>query len=321
MVVPRRPSGHLLSRRGFTLIELLVVIAIIAILIGLLLPAVQKVRQAAARAQCQNNLKQIGIAIHGYHDGNGFLPPGRIDVDGGVTWAVLILPHIEQDNFYRQWDVHKWYYVHPPEVRKTQVKTYYCPGRRSPSPSSISIQGETPDIWPWTPPVPPDSGTSWFGALGDYAASCGDNAGGTYNAVSANGAIILANYAGSGTPRTITSFSSNTTFNSISDGLSNTIFVGEKHVPQGQFGKESAGDGSIYNGDPTNLNAARIAGTGNLLARSPTEAFNKQFGGPHTGVCNFLLGDGSVRAVANTISGTTLSLLSVRNDNKPVGDF
>src|SRR5688572_10861547 len=93
---------------GFTLIELLVVIAIIAILIALLVPAVQKVREAASRTQCGNHLKQIGLAIHNYHDVKKSLPPDRIN-NQWPTWAVLILPFIEQDAAFKKWDLTRRY--------------------------------------------------------------------------------------------------------------------------------------------------------------------------------------------------------------------
>jgi prepilin-type N-terminal cleavage/methylation domain-containing protein len=311
-------------RPGFTLIELLVVIAIIGVLISLLLPAVQKVREAASRMQCANNLKQIGLACHSYHDVYRKLPPARTNTDGGPTWAFLLLPYLEQDNLYRQWDIHRSYYDPGlPDFRKTQVKLFYCPSRRAPP--QVSVETADGDVnyenhYPNDLPVP--------GALGDYACSVGDNVDGRYNTEDANGAFVVAEhkYAASPPSRSdppwlMLSWVSHTDFASITDGLSNTIFIGEKHVPLGKFGtRDGGGDSSIYNDDHPGTNQ-RIAGPHNLLARTPTEAYNIQFGSYHTGVCQFVLGDGSVRPIAVSVSGTTLSRLSVRNDGQVVPDF
>src|SRR5262249_39533816 len=106
-------------RGGFPLIELLVVIALIALPIRPLLPAVTKVREAANRASCTNNLKQTGLAIHNFHDTNKSLPPGRIS-DIWATWAVLILPYMEEDNVYRLWEpiTDRRYHEQPDAARR-----------------------------------------------------------------------------------------------------------------------------------------------------------------------------------------------------------
>jgi prepilin-type processing-associated H-X9-DG protein len=306
----------------------LVVIAIIAILIALLLPAVQKVREAAARSQCANNLKQIGLAVHNYHDQFGALPCSRIR-DHYLTWAVLILPYIEQDNFYKQWDLQRRYYDQGANkaegdlIRQTQVKIYYCPSRRAPP--QITKVGDDPNSTSSQGPSP------FPGALADYAVCDGHTAEETSSAwrsLDSRGAIVVARHPSNlrdfppVSSNRVTSWKSATRWQAIPDGLSNTFLIGEKHVPPPLLGRSTnnEGDGSIYNGDwPESI--MRAAGSGYALARHANDVYNRNFGSWHPGVCQFVFCDGSVQALAVSTPTSTLDRLSQRDDGQPVPGF
>jgi prepilin-type N-terminal cleavage/methylation domain-containing protein/prepilin-type processing-associated H-X9-DG protein len=315
-------------RTGFTLIELLVVIAIIAVLIGLLLPAVQKIREAANRMSCQNNLKQLGLAVHNFHDTNGTLPPDRI-VNQWATWAVHLLPYIEQDNVYKLWNVQRRYNEQPnPPPAATDpcgrnIKTYFCPSRRSPSTLSVNDRPSAPTL------------AHRPGGLTDYA-TCGGHNGstgalmiGTARGVRANGTTITGSFADSPTGTRVLSWRSQTTLASITDGTSNTFLIGEKHIrPRSREGRNE--DRSVFNGSNAN-NYRRLAGrqpNGNLrpLVQDPLDQLgplvNSRFGSNHPGVVQFVFCDGSVKAVKKTTDLTTLTRLAVRNDGQVIaGDF
>jgi prepilin-type N-terminal cleavage/methylation domain-containing protein/prepilin-type processing-associated H-X9-DG protein len=330
---------------GFTLIELLVVIAIIAILIGLLLPAVQKVREAAARSTCQNNLKQLAVAVQTYHDANGFFPPVRIaGGDGWGTWIVLIMPYIEQGNLFSLWNTQLKYAAQSVQARQTQIKTLYCPSRRGPTDLStveslLHTDNTTPP--PWNTPAGEyrfSAANTPAGSLTDYAACVGDfrgttgNVNGAWFSNTANGVMIIGRVAstpaqGAGTNATpIPSFSGDVKMTDVTDGSSNTFLIGEKHVPQGAFGRLKAGDGPAFSGAWTSY-AGRIAGIEDPLAQGPTDLLRstsgdgfwaRKFGSWHSGVCQFAFTDGSVRPVRNTIDTTNLRRLASRNDGEVI---
>jgi prepilin-type N-terminal cleavage/methylation domain-containing protein len=343
-----------LRRRGFTLIELLVVIAIIAVLIGLLLPAVQKVRQAAARLQCQNNLKQLGLAVHNYHDANSALPPDRI-FNNWVTWAVLLLPYLEQGNAYARWDLTYRYAEQPSapgsaaDPAPVSLKVYFCPGRRSPG--ALSVANETVTLGDPGATVLP----SRRGALSDYA-----SVGGTGPLPGAMQIATPAGVDGAGRPLTtaaafnasgprarVLSFKGQTNFAKITDGTSNTLLLGEKYVrPRSLQGNNE--DRGIYTSsnsanyhrwvgadlrnnwayplinDSSHDNDPNPATGGLWPIQYPYPGYdlrvveNGVFGGPHSGVVLFAFCDGSVRALPTTLNLDVLTNLGLPSDGNVV---
>jgi len=317
------------GRRGFTLIELLVVIAIIAILIGLLLPAVQKVREAAARTQCQNNLKQLGLAAHNYHGATGRFPTGArpsvvangVPTQGTNVWVEL-LPHIEQDNLRRMWDSADNRNNGPgrDSTQAQVIKILICPSDRLPDP-----------VWELNGnyPVPPWS----FGFYG--MSSYGGNAG--TRSVLTGGPPDLPRLSKDG----VIYVGSGVRLEDVRDGSSNTLLFGERyhHDPEyetqrpqvwsdgppmagwGRWGfvANQGASGNISLSTPRPINYLVPAG-GDFPALEDRACV---FGSGHPGGANFAFADGSVRFLRDGTPLPTLQALSTRAGGEvvPAGDY
>jgi prepilin-type N-terminal cleavage/methylation domain-containing protein len=238
-----------MRRRAFTLIELLVVIAVIAILIALLMPAVQQAREAARRTQCRNHMKQIGIALHNYHDRSNRFPIGVTELNGQLSWHAYILPDLEQTSLYNQFD---WsgtaIYIISPNGPLTlnRIAVYQCPSSNANRRAPLSF-----DEWPsgFEPNIPgpprPSETTHYYGIMGPLGTNLYASTGGVTSPNGPRpGTGVLVNYPEGrtsacpdpwNTPNTHGGFGTTgilthdkaTPLRDVTDGTSNTFLVGE----------------------------------------------------------------------------------------------
>jgi prepilin-type N-terminal cleavage/methylation domain-containing protein/prepilin-type processing-associated H-X9-DG protein len=304
------------QRAAFTLIELLVVIAIIAVLIGLLVPAVQKVRAAAARIQCANNLKQLGLAFHNYEGANGKFPASYIFQGPPLVsynWGSVLLPYFEQDNLFKQYDF-TGLFVTPGNqaVISTPLKVMQCPAAPANRQYNFTLPAGT------VPGVPT---LNWQASAADYGVTSG-----------VLGRFLSFNNLSTADEHGLLQVNSPARVGDVSDGLSNTILLGEiagrpqvyrvgKPVPG--LITEGAGWGDPLNGESW-MAGSLYDGTGSTgpCTVNCTNQTTRGLYSFHPAGANVLLGDGSVHLLSSNISPGTFAALVTRAGGEVVGsDF
>ena len=305
------------SVRGFTLIELLVVIAIIAVLIALLLPAVQQAREAARRSQCKNNLKQIGLALHNYHDMANTLPPGWISTNRW-GWNTMLLPGLDQAPLYNSIS----------SVTVTPAVGFGVVMTNFPAPATNALlQSQIPAL-----KCPSDTG----GNIVTYGAGTVTTFGrSNYPAVATSGMVTVGGVVTGLTGLSTTnngSFYQNSrrNFSTFTDGLSNSVVVGERQSPGTRSGLAVGGD-TMWPGVGDEVIASLLGVTlavgetaTPINSTAATIAYPHRaagFSSLHVGGAHFLMGDGAVRFISENISSLTYSYLGSINDNQVIGEF
>jgi len=298
-------------RRGFTLIELLVVIAIIAILVALLLPAVQQAREAARRTQCKNNMKQLGLALHNYHDVHRKFPPGWIAVDGfahsahdglnGAGWGTMILPFLDQAPLYDRFDSNLA--IEDPaniSFLDNVLPAWQCPSDPKPDKWEIEEEGVPGNVLAQLPTA------NYIGSFGTEELDGCENAPGTAP-VAANGQC-----QGDG----VLFHNSCVAIRDITDGTTNTLLVGERKTDV-NLGWFSTWPGMVSEGEEA---FQRILGSADHVPNDPAGHFD-DFSSRHVGGAQFCLGDGSVRFISENISDIVYHGLATRQGGEVIGEF
>ena len=325
-------------RDGFTLLELLVAIAIIAILIALLVPSVQRVRESAAAVQCKNNLKEIALATIHFHDANRAFPPARIverplSTDppalrwGGKhpSWLVRILPFIDQQVAAEDWDVTKPYNDHADSARLRPVPSYLCPTRRISGDLIVPTASQMVTL-PCGCQFPGE--TILTGVAGDYAGNHGDLTPSSSGLPTdfywgGNGTGVIISSRGNIDGRGPRGWVDRVRILDIPDGVSNTILAGELHVPSGKLAS-AIENGPIFDGTKF-YTMSRVGGPGVPIANGPNDSLAGMglfaFGSWHPGVTHFAFADGRVVAIAPTINPSVLERVCNRADGESVPDL